>query len=179
MPEPLHVTIDSQKVATTRRYNYGLIVGGGAFMILAALATYYAISSAMSWFTVGLTIALTIGALLVVVTSFRRVNLLQAFVGDAADVGTVTIDDGGVGLAGIPPIPWSAVSFVGVLDDRARTARVLNTPIIGWTGALAIKAGNGKIGCEIGVRDGEALRAACVSDRQSRRVSLYKVWPDG
>lgn len=179
MPQPLHVSIDALKVASAGRYSWGLILGGAVLTVAAGSAATYVIASRMSWFTAAVTLALALGSILVVFTSLRRKNLLHTLAGDGAEVGTVTVDDAGVHLAGLPFIPWTSMVFVGILDDDERTVRLLRRPLLGWTGAIAIKAGSGKIGCEIGVRDGEALRAACANHAQRRRISVFNSWPDG
>ncbi|GAA1516273.1 hypothetical protein BJ978_001774 [Agromyces terreus] len=179
-PAPSHfeALVDPVKAGSARRWNAGFIVTGS--LLLAASAVGVAVMLATgfgSWFTVVLVAVLGVLSISLVVTSVLRGRILRLLTGSGAVA--CRIDDRGVVLANSPAIPWSEVVFVGVLNDRARTARLRAVPVFGWFGSLALKAGNGTILCEIAVRDGESLRAGIPDRGAARRISLYGRWPDG
>ncbi|WP_336632296.1 MULTISPECIES: hypothetical protein [unclassified Microbacterium] len=171
------VRVDAAKVASARRWNRGL-VGGAVVMVLlaAAAATWLASAGRGSWFTVALVALLGALCVGVVVAARARTRMLRLLTGGG---GVLRADDRGIRLPGLTGIGWDDLVFVCVTDDRARTRQLGRVPVVGWAGRAAIRAGSGTILCELGVRDGEALRAATADAAAASRVTLYPRWPDG
>lgn len=169
---------DPVKAVSVPRWNRRFIVTGWALIGLAAAGVVaLALTGFGSWFTIGLVVVFGLAACGLLVTSLLRGRMLRLLLAPGAPVLVVT--DTGVSTAGLPEIPWSELAFVGVLNDRPRTARLRSVPIFGPAGGLALKAGNGTLLCELGVRDGEALRARMSDRGAASRVGLYGRWPDG
>lgn len=172
MVEPiLEASVDRAKVDTVGRWNSGIILVSIVAGCLIAAGLVFAIASGMGWFTITVA-ALGAGACLIsTVMALRRRRALMLLV-TGVDVA-LTITDAGVRMAGAPFIPWHEMVFVGVLDDRARSARMQRLPLSGPLATAALKAGNGTLLCEIAVRDGAALKRAFGGDRGADRVTLF------
>lgn len=172
MVEPIfEASVDRGKVDTVGRWNSGIILVSVVAGCLIAAGLVFAVTSGMGWFTITVA-ALGAGACLIsTVMALRRRRALMLLV-TGVDVA-LTITDAGVRLAGAPFISWHEMVFVGVLDDRARSARMQRLPLSGPPATAALKAGNGTLLCEIAVRDGAALRRAFGGDPGADRVTLF------
>ncbi|KQZ09092.1 hypothetical protein ASD23_12375 [Agromyces sp. Root1464] len=167
----LEASVDRAKVDTVGRWNSGIILVSIVAGCLITAGLVFAVTSGMGWFTVTVA-ALGAGACLIsTVMALRRRRALMLLVTDV-DVA-LTITDAGVRLAGAPFIPWHEMVFVGILDDRARSARMQRLPLSGPLATAALKAGNGTLLCEIAVRDGAALKRAFGGDPGADRVTLF------
>ncbi|MGI9821848.1 hypothetical protein [Agromyces sp. Marseille-Q5079] len=170
--------VDPVKANSARSWNTGFITTGALLVAAAAVGIAVMLATGFgSWFTITLVVVFGLLSISLIVTSVLRGRILRLLAGDGAVACSVS--ESGVALANSPFIPWSDVVFIGVLNDRARTARLRSVPVFGWFGSLALKAGNGTILCEIAVRDGEALRAGFPDRGAAKRVSLYGRWADG
>lgn len=176
-PEPsaFAVSVDRARVRTARRWNRGLVTGA-IVVLVAAVAGIAAMSVTGfgSWLTIGVACLLALLCVVVVLTARSRTRMLTLLTGGD---GVLRVDADGIRVPGLPVVAWADLVFVCVTNDRARTERMKRVPVYGWTGRAAIKAGNGTILCDLGVHDGEALRAA--AGPAARAVSLYPRWPDG
>jgi len=169
---------DPAKAASVPRWNRGFIVTGTALVALAAAGVVALVVTGFgSWFTIGLVVVFGLAACGLLVTSVFRGRMLRLVLAPGSPVLVVT--GTGVATGGLPEIPWSELAFIGVLNDRPRTARLRAVPIFGQAGGLALKAGNGTVLCELGVRDGEALRRHMSDRGAASRIGLYGRWPDG
>lgn len=163
--------VDHAKIDTAGRWNSGFIIVGVVLGALIAAGLVAAILSDMGWFTIAVA-ALGLAACTVsTVLAFRRRRALMLLV-TGSDTA-LALTDAEVRLAGAPAVPWSEIVFVGVLDDRQRSARLQRLPLSGPLARASIKAGNGTLLCEIGVRDGAALKAAFQGDAGASRVTLF------
>lgn len=172
MAEPIfEASVDHAKVDTVGRWNSGFIVVGIVLGVLITAGLVLAISSRMGWFTIVIA-ALGAGACLIsTVLAFRRRRALMLLVAGAEFA--LRVSDDGVRLAGAPLIRWHDMVFLGVLDDRERSARMQRLPLSGSLATAALKAGNGTLLCEIAVRDGAELKAAFGGDPGADRVTLF------
>ncbi|MFB6610031.1 hypothetical protein ACFCVO_06925 [Agromyces sp. NPDC056379] len=172
MAEPIfEASVDRAKVDTVGRWNSGIVLVSVVLGCLVTAGLVFAIVSGMGWFTL---IVATLGAgacLISTVMALRRRRALMLLV-TGTDVA-LTITDEGVRMAGAPLIAWHDMVLVGVLDDHARSARMQRLPLSGPLATAALKAGNGTLLCEIGVRDGVALKRAFGGDRGAERVTLF------
>lgn len=177
-PVRFSARIDPVKAAQAARWNAGFIVTGGV-LLAASLAGFAAIlvTGFGSWFTATLIAVFAAASTGLLVTSVLRGRMLRLLTAPGSPAVVVT--GTGVASAGAPEVPWDDLVFIGVLNDRPRSNRLRSVPIFGTIGSLALKAGNGTILCELGVRDGEALRARIPAPPVARRVGLYGRWPDG
>lgn len=165
------VRVDDRKVAAADRLNAGILVVScvvaAAFLILAA----FAVSAGFGVFTVVIAVLGSLASAASGVLAHRRrraLGLLRSDDGLALSVG-----DAGVRLAGAPLVPWSELVFVGVLDDRARTGRLRRIPVVGSLVGTTLRAGSPTLLCELGVRDGAALRAAFHGAPGAERVTIF------
>lgn len=172
MAEPLfEASVDRAKVDTVGRWNSGFIVVGIVLGSLIPAGLVLAITSGMGWFTI-LIAALGVAACLIsTILAFRRRRALMLLV-TGVDFA-LRVDDDGVRLAGAPLIRWNDMVFLGVLDDRERSARMQRLPLSGSLATAALKAGNGTLLCEIAVRDGLELKRAFGGDLGANRVTLF------
>jgi hypothetical protein len=170
--------VDRVKADSARRWNTGFIVTGALLAALAAAGIAVLIATGFgSWFTIALVAVFGVAAIGMILTSVTRGRMLRLLAGSDAVACRVT--ESGVTLANSPEIGWDELAFIGVLNDRPRTNRLRNVPVYGWAGRAALKAGNGTILCELGVRDGEALRRRFTDPAGAKRVSLYSRFADG
>ena len=163
--------VDRAKVDTARRTNTAMLVASLATGALLAVLLVLASTAGMGWFTI---VIASIGVLACAVSAIlavRRRRALDLLVG--RDDVALAVDADGVRLAGAPLIPWQQIVFVGVLDDRARTARVQRLPISGPLARATVRAGSPTMLCEVGVRDGAGLRRAFAGARGAERVTLF------
>lgn len=172
MAEPMFVaSVDHAKVDTVGRWNSGIIIVSITLGCLIAAGLLLAISSRMGWFTIVIASLGVAACVISTVLALRRRRALMLLV-TGADTA-LSITDDGVRLAGAPLIAWSDMVFLGVLDDRDRSARMQRLPLSGPLASAALKAGNGTLLCEIAVRDGADLQRAFGSDRGAARVTLF------
>jgi hypothetical protein len=164
-------SVDHVKVDTVGRWNSGIVIVSIALGCLVTAGLVVAISSGMGWFTI-VVAALGVAACVIsTIMALRRRRALMLLVTGADTALRVT--DEGVRLAGAPLIAWSDMVFLGVLDDRDRSARMQRLPLSGPLASTALKAGNGTLLCEIAVRDGVSLQRAFGGDRGATRVTLF------
>ncbi|MFK4728704.1 hypothetical protein ROT00_03365 [Agromyces mediolanus] len=169
---------DRAKAASVPRWNRGFITTGAVLLGVAAAGVVALLATGFgSWFTIGLVVVFGLAAGGLLLTSVLRGRMLRLLLAPGAPVLVVT--GTGISTGGLPEIPWSELAFIGVLNDRPRTARLRSVPIFGQAGGLALRAGNGTVLCELGVRDGEALRARTPDRGAASRIGLYGRWPDG
>lgn len=177
-PVRFEALVDRAKADSAKRWNTGFIVTGALLVALAIGGMVALIVTGFgSWFTIALVALFGAAAVGMVITSVLRGRILRLLAGPDAVACRVT--ETGVTLANSPEIAWDELAFIGVLNDRPRTNRLKNVPVYGWAGRAALKAGNGTILCELGVRDGEALRARFTDPAGAKRVSLYGRYSDG
>lgn len=165
------VGIDRAKVAIAERLNAGILVVSwlvaAAFLVLVA----FALAVGFGVFTV---VIASLGALASAasgVLAHRRRRALGLLVADG-DIA-LAVGATGVQLAGAHLVPWSDLVFVGVLDDRARTGRLRRIPLLGAIVGTTLRAGSPTLLCELGVRDGRALRAAFGGAPGAERVTVF------
>lgn len=163
--------IDPAKVRTARRTNTAMLVGSIVTCGLLAALLVVAVATGMGWFTVVIASLGVLASAVSAILAVRRRRAADLLVGHD-DIALAVAADG-VRLAGAPLIPWEQVVFVGVLDDRARTARVQRLPVSGALARATVRAGSPTMLCEIGVRDGDALRRAFAGSRGADRVTLF------
>ncbi|MFB9308838.1 hypothetical protein BJY17_001696 [Agromyces hippuratus] len=172
MAEPIfEASVDRAKVDTVGRWNSGIILVSVALGCLVTAGLVFAIASGMRWFTIIIAVLGVAACLISTVMALRRRRALMLLV-TGTDIA-LTVTDEGVRLAGAPLIAWHDMVFVGVLDDRTRSARMQRLPVSGPLATAALKAGNGTLLCEICVRDGAALKRAFGGDRGAERVTLF------
>ncbi|SIN93138.1 hypothetical protein [Agromyces cerinus] len=172
MAEPIfEASVDRAKVDTVGRWNSGIILVSVVLGCLIIAGLVFAIASGMGWFTITVAALGAAACLISTVMALRRRRALMLLV-TGNDIA-LTVTDEGVRLAGAPLIAWHDMVFVGVLDDRARSARMQRLPLSGPLATAALKAGNGTLLCEIAVRDGAALKRAFGDDRGAERVTLF------
>lgn len=172
MAEPMfEASVDHAKVDTVGRWNSGFIIVSIALGCLIAAGLLLAISSRMGWFTIVIAALGVAACLISTIMALRRRRALMLLV-TGADVALSVTGDG-VRMAGAPLIGWNDMVFLGVLDDRDRSARMQRLPLSGALASAALKAGNGTLLCEIAVRDGADLRRAFAGDRGAERVTLF------
>lgn len=163
--------VDRAKVSTARSWNRGMLLGStiAGLLVLAGLVT--AVVVGMGWFTITVASVGLAACLVSVVLAARRGRALGLLVADGDRA--LAIDASGVRLAGAPLIPWEQIVFVGVLDDRSRSALVQRLPISGPLARATVRSGSGTLLCEIGVRDGAALKRAFGGAPGAERVTLF------
>ncbi|WP_350349137.1 hypothetical protein ABIQ69_04145 [Agromyces sp. G08B096] len=163
--------VDRGKVSTAERLNVGILVVSVVVTALFCWLAVWAAGEGFGWFTVTIAVVGAAAAAASAVLAHRRRRALGLLV--AGDGVALAISDAGVRLAGAPLVTWSEVVFVGVADDRARTGRIQRLPLIGPIARTTVRAGSPTLLCELGVRDGEALRAAFRGAKGSERVTLF------
>jgi len=177
-PASFEALVDRAKADSARRWNTGFILTGCVLAAAAVAVIAVMIATGFgSWFTILLVAVFGVAAAGMVLTSVTRGRMLRLLAGPGSVACRLT--ETGVSLANSPEIAWTDLVFIGVLNDRPRTNRLRSVPVYGWAGRAALKAGNGTILCELGVRDGAALRRRFTDAAGARRVSLYARFPDG
>lgn len=172
MPEIVYEAhVDHVKVDRTGRWNSGMLLVSAAFGVLLVFGLSVAVMGDLGWFTITLASLGVAACAMSVLLAVRRRRMLGLLASD--DDVALAVGGEGVRLAGAPLIPWTQIVFVGVLDDRERTARMQNLPLSGAIARATVRAGSGALLCEIGVRDGEALRRAFAGRRGADRVTLF------
>lgn len=171
------VTADPARVASAARWNAGLQVTS-LVMLLVAVGGIVAVSMTRfgGWLTIvllGVFGAMAVGVLWTVRARRRMLRLLTA--GDA----TLRISDQGVTVPGIGDVRAEELLFFCVTNDRARTQRMRRIPVFGWAGQAAIKAGNGTVLCDLGVRDADDLRSRASDPAAGAAITRYARRADG
>ncbi|MCD5346223.1 hypothetical protein [Agromyces sp. S2-1-8] len=172
MPEIVYEAhVDHAKVDRTGRWNSGMLLTSAAIGVLLAVGLAVAVIAGLGWFTITIASLGVAACAVSVLLASRRRRALGLLVTD--DDVAVAVETEGIRLAGAPLIPWTEIVFVGVLDDRARSARVQDLPFSGPLARATVRSGSATLLCEIGVRDGEALRRAFAGARGADRVTLF------
>lgn len=172
MPEIVYeARVDHVKVDRTGRWNSGMLLISAAFGVLLAIGLGAAVIAGLGWFTITIASLGFAACAVSVILAARRRRALGLLV--SGDDIALSVGSDGVRLAGAPLIPWAQIVFVGVLDDRARSARVQDLPFSGPLARATVRSGSATLLCEIGVRDGEALRHAFAGRRGADRVTLF------
>ena len=170
--------LDTAKVESAGRWNSRLIVAGVLLAAASVTAAWSAVATGWgNWFTTTIIVIAAVASVSLIISSLIRRRMLLLLVARGGTACSVT--ESGITLAGAPPIAWSDIEFVAVLNDRPRTDRLRAVPLLGRLGELTMKAGSGTILCEVAVHDGEALRRRLENPAAARRVTLYGRWPDG
>lgn len=163
--------VDHVKVARAKRWNTGIVVGSAVLGVGLVIGVVVTILDGMWWPITVLAVLGVIACVLSVVAAVQRgrAQRLLAAGGDLA----FEVAETGVRMGGAPHVPWSEIVFVGVLDDRDRSAKLLRIPLSGLFAAAALNAGSGTLLVELGVRDGQALKDAFGAAPGAERVSLW------
>ncbi|QEO15138.1 hypothetical protein FLP10_12475 [Agromyces intestinalis] len=163
--------VDRAKVARAKRWNTGILLVSALFT--AGLVVGTVVMFVDDAWPIGIVAGLgALAALLSVIAAVQRGRAQRLLVAADGDLA-IAVSDAGVRMAGAPLIPWSEIVFVGVLDDRGRSARMARLPLSGVLASAALKAGGGTLLCELGVRDGAALKQAFGAAPGAERVSLW------
>ncbi|WP_394552979.1 hypothetical protein ACDF64_01310 [Agromyces sp. MMS24-JH15] len=163
--------VDRARVERARRWNTGIIVASavlGAALVVGVVTT---LLEGMWWVVTVLAVIGVAACVVSVVVAVQRGRAHRLLV--AADGIAFEVTDAGVRMGGAPLIPWTEVVFVGVLDDRGRSDRLRSIPVWGAFAVAALHAGSGTLLCELGVRDGVALKRAFGTAPGAERVSLW------
>lgn len=170
--------VDTARVESAGRWNSRLILFGILLAAASVIAAWSAVATGWgNWLTATIIVIAAVASVSLVVSSLIRRRMLLLLVARGGTACSVT--EAGITLAGAPPIAWSDIEFIAVLNDRPRTDRLRAVPLFGRLGELTMKAGSGTILCEVAVHDGEALRRRFDDRAAARRVTLYGRWPDG
>ncbi|WP_395245811.1 hypothetical protein ACGGZK_08385 [Agromyces sp. MMS24-K17] len=163
--------VDHAKVSRARRWNTGIVAGSALLGVALVVGVVTSIVDGMWWPITVLAVLGVLACVLSIVTSVQRgrAQRLLAAGGDLA----FEVTDAGVRMGGAPLVPWSEIVFVGVLDDRGRSARLQRIPLSGLFATAALNAGSGTLLCELGVRDGQALKQAFGGAPGAERVSVW------
>ncbi|UOE42636.1 hypothetical protein [Agromyces larvae] len=163
--------VDRARVARAKRWNGWILAVSAIFA--AGLVVVSVMMFVDDGWPIGILAALgALAAVLSVVAAVQR-GRAQRLLTAGGEGLALAVSDDGVRMAGAPLIPWSEIVFVGVLDDRSRSARMARLPLSGVLAGAALKAGSGTLLCELGVRDGTALKQAFAGAPGSERVSLW------
>lgn len=172
MHDPGYIArVDGAKVRTARRTNTVILVASVAFGALLVVLLALAASTGMGWFSVLISLFGVLACAASAVLAHRRRRALDLLV--ARDGIALAVGPSGVRLAAAPFIPWDQIVFIGLLDDRARSARTQSARLSGALARATIRAGSPTMLCEIGVRDATALRRSFAGARGAERVTLF------
>jgi hypothetical protein len=98
----------------------------------------------------------------------RGMRRLGAGEGTLARVSSVGVSFGLVG-----PIAWDEITGVIEYDATARADAVARIPLIGWGARASRRAGNGRRGLTLALRDGSAVQARIRDENERGFVRLW------
>ncbi len=165
--------VDAGKVASARRWNTGALVVG-LVLGVPALALGVALlirGDSRATLIVLIALLLAVIALLYVPRMLRLRRNLRGVADGGGTAMSITAD--GVSLPRLPLIRWQDMLGIIYHDDSQRSATVSRSPIVGWGARLALRAGEGRIGVTIGLRDGAAIRSTVRPESDAKLVRLW------